>query len=124
MSDNSRKVLEVEGGFIAKEYNAEGGVVAQSAVVATAEEAEAAELVPLQKKVEEAPEAKDATLPSDKAGEESGAAKEEVATAPAEAAAGEEVKAPAEGEGATAPVDPAAPPAAPEGEQNQDGAKG
>lgn len=137
MSDNSRKVLEVEGGFIAKEYDEAGNVVAQSAVVATREEAEAADLVALVKKDagigQASPEAmadvaaKDATLPSDKAGEESGAAKEEVATAPAADAAGTEVKAPADGEGATAPVDPTATPAAPVEEKkegNEDGAKG
>lgn len=127
MSDD-RKVLEVEGGFIAKAYDAAGSVVAQSAVVATAEEAQVAELVALEKKDAGAgqatPEAmKDQevkaaetaaapadTLPSDKAGAEEGAAPaaQEGATAPAPEAGSDPV-APAPKEGEEGYVPPAAP---------------
>lgn len=45
----SKTILEVKGGFIAKEYDDKGSIAAQSEVFSTREEAEAAELAPLSK---------------------------------------------------------------------------
>lgn len=39
-----KKVIEVEGGFIAKEYDERGSVISKSEVFATKEEAEAGEV--------------------------------------------------------------------------------
>lgn len=136
MSDNSRKVLEVEGGFIAKEYDEAGNVVAQSAVVETREEAETADLVDLVKKDsgigQGSPEAmadvaakkEDTTLPSDEAGADKGAAPTVEATAPVETPAGTEVAPQADATVATdpAPEAPASTDAPAAG--NEDGAKG
>lgn len=72
VEDNEKKILEVEGGFIAKVYDSRGSVVARSEVVATAEEAEAAEVTevpkaPVEEGVADAPE--EAATPSEGEGE-------------------------------------------------------
>lgn len=47
------EVLEVEGGFIAKEYDKDGSIVAQSEVFETEKEAKDADLVPLKEEADE-----------------------------------------------------------------------
>lgn len=46
-------IIEVENGFISKEYDDNGNIIGQSEVFATKEEAEAAEVAPLDKQPKE-----------------------------------------------------------------------
>lgn len=53
---SNSKIVEVEGGFMKKEYDKDGSVISKSDVFPTAEEAEAGELAETEEVVEETPE--------------------------------------------------------------------